>query len=433
MSAHGFRPARIPTMGSPVGADSKQSEKEYLRRTSGGAWERLKPFSPPGTSTLGDSAALIQDFAAALRHLPPSPDDLILDLGAGACWCSDWLQRLNLRTVAVDISVDMLSLGRTRLTGPRPWVVAGDLEQLPVCRGHIRQGVLPQRHSSHPRHPERAGRVEPRVDAGRRRALLRARCGARRQGRVGDRDARLRRARTGHRRVGVHGRLHASRLCTRDAAADVVSHPAGRAHRIAVGGVDAAGGVQAAGSRGAHNLARRARTAGPGEARRPGRRDARRCSWCGCCAAPWPIIRSSSRPSASGSRSSPAGAARRDSDSRRPVTRHGGPAAYRAVAHSQHRERRRGRPTGRRRHRRFGWAFSCSPPTSGCSIGISTGMNSPGRSRRGKAIDVDLTCPVPERVGRTTSSSTWSKKAVTWFEPQGSAIARHAVEITERA
>jgi ubiquinone/menaquinone biosynthesis C-methylase UbiE len=120
-------------MGSPVGADSKQSEKEYLRRTAGGAWERLKPFSPPGTSTLGDSAALIQDFAAALHHLPPSPEDLILDLGAGACWCSDWLQRLNLRTVAVDISVDMLHLGRSRLTGPRPWVVAGDLERLPFA------------------------------------------------------------------------------------------------------------------------------------------------------------------------------------------------------------------------------------------------------------------------------------------------------------
>jgi SAM-dependent methyltransferase len=122
-------------MGSPVGADSKQSEKDYLRRTAGGAWERLKPFSPPGTSTLDDSAALIQDFAAALHHLPLSPDDLILDLGAGACWCSDWLQRLNLRTVAVDISVDMLHLGRTRLTGPRPWVVAGDLERLPFAAG----------------------------------------------------------------------------------------------------------------------------------------------------------------------------------------------------------------------------------------------------------------------------------------------------------
>jgi hypothetical protein len=32
--------------------DSKQAEKEYLRRTAGGTWEFWKPFSPPGTDTL---------------------------------------------------------------------------------------------------------------------------------------------------------------------------------------------------------------------------------------------------------------------------------------------------------------------------------------------------------------------------------------------
>lgn len=117
-------------------ADSKQSEKEYLRRTAAGEWERLKPFSPPGTDTIAESASLIQDFAAAIAHLPPSPSDLILDLGAGACWCSDWLQRLNLRTVAVDISWDMLRLGRGRLPHPeRAALVAGDLEFLPFAPG----------------------------------------------------------------------------------------------------------------------------------------------------------------------------------------------------------------------------------------------------------------------------------------------------------
>ena len=28
--------------------DSKQSEKDYLRRAAGGEWEALKPFPPPG-------------------------------------------------------------------------------------------------------------------------------------------------------------------------------------------------------------------------------------------------------------------------------------------------------------------------------------------------------------------------------------------------
>lgn len=118
----------------PPATDTKAHEKEYLRRAAAGEWERLKPFSPPGTDTVPESASLMLDFAAALVHLPPSPSDLILDLGAGACWCSDWLQRLNLRTVAVDISWDMLRLGRTRLPDPaRAWLAAGDLEALPFA------------------------------------------------------------------------------------------------------------------------------------------------------------------------------------------------------------------------------------------------------------------------------------------------------------
>ena len=121
-------------MGSAAGRDSKSSEKDYLRRTAAGSWERLKPFSPAGTDTIAESASLIQDFAAAITHLPPAPSDLILDLGAGACWCSDWLQRLNRRTVSIDISWDMLSLGRTRVPhADRAFLVAGDLEYLPLA------------------------------------------------------------------------------------------------------------------------------------------------------------------------------------------------------------------------------------------------------------------------------------------------------------
>jgi ubiquinone/menaquinone biosynthesis C-methylase UbiE len=110
--------------------------KDYLRRLGSGDWDRLKPFSPPGADTLEESVTLFQDFAAAIAHLPPAPGDLVLDLGAGACWCSDWLQRLNRRTVAVDISCDMLRLGRTRLPHPdRALLTAGDFEALPFAAG----------------------------------------------------------------------------------------------------------------------------------------------------------------------------------------------------------------------------------------------------------------------------------------------------------
>jgi hypothetical protein len=43
-----------------------------------------------------------------MMMLRPGPDDLILDLGAGGCWCSDMLGRVNRRAVAVELSLDML-------------------------------------------------------------------------------------------------------------------------------------------------------------------------------------------------------------------------------------------------------------------------------------------------------------------------------------
>ena len=114
--------------------DRKQAEKEYLRRTGGRRWEEYKPFLPPGTQASEESAHLILDFAVLLLTLSPSASDLILDLGAGSCWCSEWLERLNFRTVSIDISHDMLMLGKARLSqakGSR--LVAGDMEHLPFA------------------------------------------------------------------------------------------------------------------------------------------------------------------------------------------------------------------------------------------------------------------------------------------------------------
>jgi SAM-dependent methyltransferase len=115
--------------------NSKDAEKAYLARTGGSAWEREKPFSPPGDDTLDDSVELLHDFAVALRLLQPSLDDRIADLGAGGGWCSDLLQRLNRKSVAIDIAVDMLRICRQRGTrGPIP-AVAGDFERLPFVDG----------------------------------------------------------------------------------------------------------------------------------------------------------------------------------------------------------------------------------------------------------------------------------------------------------
>jgi len=120
---------------------SKEAEKAYLSRTGGSAWEREKPFPPGDAEMFDESIELLNDFLVAMKLLRPSPDDRVVDLGAGGGWCSELLQRLQRRSIAVDISLDMLRVARSRKT-PRPIVaVAGDLEHLPFRDGSFDKAV----------------------------------------------------------------------------------------------------------------------------------------------------------------------------------------------------------------------------------------------------------------------------------------------------
>jgi len=115
---------------------TRQAEKEYLRRSGATPWERAKPFAPRGEVALSEGLHLIQEFGECVGLLDAAPDHRILDLGAGGCWVSDGLQRLGLTAFAVDISHDLLKIGRERLsqTGPAR-VVTGDAEALPFSSG----------------------------------------------------------------------------------------------------------------------------------------------------------------------------------------------------------------------------------------------------------------------------------------------------------
>ena len=120
---------------------SKDAEKTYLGLTGSSAWEQSKPFSHPGADTLPDSVQLLHDFAVAMMALQPAPGDLILDLGAGGCWCSDLLGKLHRRSIAVDISLEMLRAGRARPGGQDIRAVAGDMESLPFRTGTFQKAV----------------------------------------------------------------------------------------------------------------------------------------------------------------------------------------------------------------------------------------------------------------------------------------------------
>jgi hypothetical protein len=99
--------------------DTKEAEKDYLRRSGGGEWEASKPFPPPGQIATAEHAGHLLDFAVLLRVLAPGPSDLVLDLGAGSCWVSDWLRRCGVTTIAVDISWATWSSCRLPTLGSR--------------------------------------------------------------------------------------------------------------------------------------------------------------------------------------------------------------------------------------------------------------------------------------------------------------------------
>jgi SAM-dependent methyltransferase len=109
----------------------KRAEIEFLRRSGSLDWELRKPFSPPRQWTCPNSIDLIEKFVVGMRQLNACPEDTILDLGAGACWASEWLQGLNIRTISLDISVDAIRAGRDRVHD-KSLLVVGDMASLPL-------------------------------------------------------------------------------------------------------------------------------------------------------------------------------------------------------------------------------------------------------------------------------------------------------------
>lgn len=85
-------------------------------------FERLHPVR---------SVERILRFMIAVYHLDLRRDDLVLDLGAGFAWTTEWLQRLGYRPIAVDINRDYLEISLKRLGEDAPPLLVADVENLP--------------------------------------------------------------------------------------------------------------------------------------------------------------------------------------------------------------------------------------------------------------------------------------------------------------
>ena len=88
------------------------------------------------------------DIAIACELLSPRPDDCVLDLAAGTCWATELLNRVGVRTISVDLSIEMMRRGRQRLGADTRLVhkddarfVAARGQALPFADGSV-DGVL---------------------------------------------------------------------------------------------------------------------------------------------------------------------------------------------------------------------------------------------------------------------------------------------------
>lgn len=89
-----------------VQADERQGEEETLNYPLYWRdWEQSWPY--------------LFSLALAGEGLACRPGDLVLDYAAGSCWVTEFLNRLSIRTVALDISHEMLRRGRRRLRSDR--------------------------------------------------------------------------------------------------------------------------------------------------------------------------------------------------------------------------------------------------------------------------------------------------------------------------
>ncbi|MBM3310865.1 MAG: methyltransferase domain-containing protein, partial [Candidatus Aminicenantes bacterium] len=92
----------------------------------------LAPFNPCRPQF---SVDLIARFASAVPLLRSATNGLVLDLGCGYGWTTEWLVRLGFRAVGLDLNRDYVLAGRGRMGDNRPYLVVGDAERPPLRSG----------------------------------------------------------------------------------------------------------------------------------------------------------------------------------------------------------------------------------------------------------------------------------------------------------
>lgn len=117
---------------SEISIKSKVSDEEFF----GPGF--MSPFNPGNPEY---TMHLIRRLGNVLPLLELKAGDVVLDIGVGYAWTTEWLMKMGIEPIGVDICRTYVDIGVGRMGGKCPHLVIGDIENLPLKDG-ILNGVL---------------------------------------------------------------------------------------------------------------------------------------------------------------------------------------------------------------------------------------------------------------------------------------------------
>lgn len=89
----------------------------------------LSPFNPGNP---GFTIQLIRRFGNLLPLLELKQGDVVLDMGAGYAWTTEWLMKMGMVPIGVDICRTYIDIGIQRMGKSLPHIIIADIENLPI-------------------------------------------------------------------------------------------------------------------------------------------------------------------------------------------------------------------------------------------------------------------------------------------------------------
>ena len=107
-------PAAVPKYTETQLAESLEAFNAASERYFADYKDREFLLGKPYTDTMNFARRLF-DIGVIVHWLRLSPGEVVVELGAGTCWLSHFLNRFGCKTIAVDVSSTALELGKTAL------------------------------------------------------------------------------------------------------------------------------------------------------------------------------------------------------------------------------------------------------------------------------------------------------------------------------